>query len=125
MVDELATTYPQLTFVMAHFGYPWLTDAAEVLYKNDNVWADLSGFLMGSDVDADSPLSHAWRHRLSERVAEAMLYTDKPNRFVFGSDWPLADIGRYSMFIESMLPSNEWASLFDANARLLFGLQST
>jgi pantetheine-phosphate adenylyltransferase len=35
--------------VLAHVGNPWLTDAAEVVYKNVNVWADLSGLVVGDE----------------------------------------------------------------------------
>src|SRR4051794_32762134 len=42
LVDEVAVDHRGVSFVMAHFANPLLTDAAEVLYKNDNVWADLS-----------------------------------------------------------------------------------
>ena len=34
-------------FVMCHVGNPWMIDAAEVIYKNMNVWADLSGLMVG------------------------------------------------------------------------------
>ncbi|MCL2498558.1 MAG: amidohydrolase family protein, partial [Symbiobacteriaceae bacterium] len=35
-LDEAAVTFPQVTFVMCHFGNPWLADAAAVLEKNPN-----------------------------------------------------------------------------------------
>ena len=46
-VDDVAVDHPEVRFVLAHFGNPWLVDAAEVVYKNDNVWADLSGLIVG------------------------------------------------------------------------------
>src|SRR5262249_1368301 len=50
LVDDVAVDHPKVNFVLAHLGNPWLTDAAEVVYKNVNVWADLSGLVVG---DAD------------------------------------------------------------------------
>src|SRR5947209_865281 len=47
LVDEVAVDHSQVRFVLAHLGNPWLTDAAEVVYKNVNVWADLSGLVVG------------------------------------------------------------------------------
>jgi predicted TIM-barrel fold metal-dependent hydrolase len=41
-MDEVAVDHPEVRFVLAHFGNPWLIDAAEVVFKNPNVWADLS-----------------------------------------------------------------------------------
>ncbi|HIS31948.1 MAG TPA: amidohydrolase family protein [Candidatus Limivivens intestinipullorum] len=46
-VDEAASQWPQVQFVICHLGNPWLPDAAAVIEKNDNVAADLSGLLEG------------------------------------------------------------------------------
>ena len=46
-VDDLAVDYPDLKIVIAHMGYPWERDAAEVVYKNKNVYVDCSGFVYG------------------------------------------------------------------------------
>jgi hypothetical protein len=46
-MDEVAVDHPEVRFVLAHFGNPWLIDAAEVVFKNLNVWADLSGMFVG------------------------------------------------------------------------------
>ena len=43
LVDEVAVDFPQVKFVLCHVGNPWTVDAAEVVYKNMNVWVDLSG----------------------------------------------------------------------------------
>jgi len=48
LLDEVAVDHPDVRFVAAHFGNPWLMDAALVVYKNPNVWADLSGLLIGN-----------------------------------------------------------------------------
>lgn len=47
-VDELAVANRDVTFVIAHIGDPWVMDCAEVIYKkNSNVYADLSGLIVG------------------------------------------------------------------------------
>src|SRR5690606_28493313 len=46
-VDEVAVDFPSVTFVICHLGNPWVTDAMEVIYKNDNVVGDISGFTVG------------------------------------------------------------------------------
>ena len=40
---ELVRLCPDTRFVLAHVGNPWFRESAEVIYKNMNVWADLSG----------------------------------------------------------------------------------
>ena len=46
-VDEVAVDFPDVTFVICHLGNPWVTDAMEVIYKNENVVGDISGFTLG------------------------------------------------------------------------------
>src|SRR5579872_1023655 len=50
-VDDVAVDHPRVQFVLAHLGNPWLTVAVEVVYKNINVWADLSGLAVGVEGD--------------------------------------------------------------------------
>ena len=54
VMDEAATKFRDVQFVMCHFGEPWYTDAAAVLEKNPNVAADLSGILEGKIWDFPS-----------------------------------------------------------------------
>ena len=58
-MDEVAVDHPEVRFVLAHFGNPWLIDAAEVLFKNPNVWADLSGLFVGNDKEIHDLLDAA------------------------------------------------------------------
>jgi uncharacterized protein len=123
LVDEVAVDHRGVNFVMAHFGNPWVTDAAEVLYKNDNVWADLSGVLVG---DADYFAQLAARglvRRTAERVAAALEYTERTDRFLYGSDWPLAPMAVYRDFVEQIVPEAHRQAVFADNARALFGLE--
>ncbi len=46
-LDEVAVTHREINLVMAHLGDPWCLDGAELIYKNSNMYADLSGFLLG------------------------------------------------------------------------------
>ena len=122
LIDEAAVDHPDVRFVMAHFGNPWLIDAAEVVYKNDNVWADLSGLLVG---DADYYERTAERGGLEEvakNVISAMDYAERPDRFLYGSDWPLSPMSSYRRFVEQMIPEEQRQAVFADNARELFQL---
>lgn len=46
-IDDIAVDYPNVNFIIAHMGYPWVRDTAEVCYKNKNVFTDISGFVYG------------------------------------------------------------------------------
>lgn len=121
-VDEVAVDHPDVNFVLAHVGNPWLTDAAEVIYKNDNVWADLSGLLVGDESEFDAWASDGTLDAVAERVRDAYDYTERPDRFLFGSDWPLAPLHAYRDFVRRIVPEEDWPAVSEANARALFRL---
>ena len=122
LVDDVAVDHPNVRFVLAHFGNPWLIDAAEVVYKNINVWADLSGLVLGS---VEEFLDEQRQDLLSETAAavqKAFRYAERPNRFLYGSDWPLAPMAPYRDFIRSAIPETFHEMVFDESARRLFGI---
>ena len=46
-IDDIAVDNPELNIVMCHLGNPWIADCQEILYKNRNVYADISGLIVG------------------------------------------------------------------------------
>lgn len=119
-VDEVAVDHPHTKFVLAHCGNPWLTDAAEVIYKNLNVWADLSGLVVGDtevfvDPDRKDQLSD-----LAAGLRRAFRYAERPNRFLFGTDWPLVPIQPYKQFIAGIIPPIHHELIFTSNARTVY-----
>jgi len=122
LVDEVAVDHPDVRFVLAHVGNPWMTDAAEVVYKNVNVWADLSGLLVGEDSVFQGEEKQDARADAIHNLARAFHYAERPNRFLYGSDWPLASMPAYRDFIRSAIPPMHHPLVFEDNARTLFRL---
>lgn len=123
-VDDVAVDHRDTRFVLAHLGNPWTVDAAEVIYKNMNVWADLSGLAVGpAEIFTDEEYQDGLADTL-DRVRKAFRYAERPNRFVFGSDWPLVPILAYREFIASAIPPVHHEQIFDENAELLFRAES-
>lgn len=121
-VDEVAVDHPDTKFVMCHIGNPWVTDCAEVVYKNMNVWADLSGLIVGDDVDFASDEGRERAAELAAEISRAMRYSERPNRFLYGTDWPLAPMPAYRDFVRAAVPEEYHGCVFEENARLLFRL---
>ena len=119
-VDEVAVDHPNACFVMCHIGNPWTTDCAEVVYKNVNVWADLSGFVVGKEECFDGELRREALEDVRQGVRRAFRYSERPNRFLYGSDWPLAPMASYKAFIGSAIPEFFHPQVFEDNARTLF-----
>jgi len=120
LVDEVAVDHPRVNFVLAHVGNPWLTEAAEVVYKNVNVWADLSGLLVGDAAWFDAEERQEMLSEAVAALARAFRYAERPNRFLYGSDWPLAPMAYYRGFVKAAIPEDFHALVFEENARTLF-----
>jgi uncharacterized protein len=126
-VDEVAVDNPDVRFVLAHFGNPWLIDAAEVAFKNANVWADLSGLFVGGDKEILELLAAANKGDSAAGVIfsdlkKAIGYVGDYSKFLYGSDWPLAPMASYRRLIEAMIPKDHHQAVFRTNAEHLFNL---
>lgn len=96
LVDDVAVDYPDVKFVMCHLGNPWFQDAAEVLYKNDNVFADISGLTLGE-------FSYEFERYVAMRLKDMIAYMGDPGRqLLYGSDWPLVKMKPYLSFLEEL-----------------------
>ena len=94
-IDDVAVDHPDLRIVICHLGNPWFRDAAEIMYKNDNVRADISGLVLGA-VEARF---EAW---LAEQVRDVILYAGNPEDVLFGTDWSLVEMAPYLRFVRSL-----------------------
>lgn len=116
-LDEVAVRYRNVNFMIAHFGDPWCLDAAEVVYKNRNMYADLSGLIVGDDKTIErlknSPVffSHL-RHGIT--------YCGDYTKFLFGTDWPLVPIAPYIEFVKDLIPEEYHKDVFYNTALRVF-----
>ncbi len=94
-VDEVAVDYPNVTFVICHLGNPWVTDAMEVIYKNDNVVGDMSGFTV-RDFEA------RFERFMLDQVREVIAFAGNPHSILFGTDWPVSGMGSYLRFVDKL-----------------------
>ncbi len=118
-VDEVAVRYRDVQFVLCHLGNPWVEEAAEIVYKNENVYADTSG-LLGSP---KLPYFARMLTEARERVEGVLAYIGHSDRLLFGSDWPLLSIGSSLSLIEELrVPEEDRQAILGRNARRLFRL---
>lgn len=118
-VDELAVANRDVTFVIAHIGDPWVMDCAEVVYKNANVYADLSGLIVG---DRQQVERMAGKKHFVDHLKRALVYTDNYKKFIFGSDWPLVDLNAYIAFIKGLIPEAHHEDVFYKTAGKIFNI---
>lgn len=86
-IDEVAVDYPKMNFIIAHMGFPWHRDAAEVCYKNANVYSDISGFVY-KDFTGEDLVKF-------KKVLDEYLEIAPSNKILFGTDWPISNQDSY------------------------------
>ena len=113
---ELANAYGDLAMT---YHAQDLTDAAEIAYKNSNVYLDGSALLVGKlENYTDEQLDNL----ISKPIRWVFNYVDNPNKLMFGSDWPLVNIARYKKAFEKGIPKEYWRKVFYENAMHVFKL---
>jgi uncharacterized protein len=118
-VDEIAVQYRDVRFVLCHFGNPWIDEAAELVYKNENLYADTSGLL----AHPSAPYFARMVEQCRQRLLQAIVAVGAVDRILYGSDWPLEELRVAAGLIEGLdLPAGDRAKILGENARRLFRL---
>lgn len=117
IIDDLAVDYPNVKFVIAHCGTPWIHDAVEVAAKNSNVYIDLSGLMEGRFVASEQikefePYLNVFRTWFN--------YLHNYKKLMYGSDWPLVNMQEYIEVIKSIIPEKAYEDVFYNNALRVF-----
>jgi predicted TIM-barrel fold metal-dependent hydrolase len=83
-LDEVANEREDLRMVVCHMGNPWIADTAELLYKHSNVFADISGLVVGG-----GGYGREYARMLAQRISEAVYFAGGAERLLFGTDYPV------------------------------------
>jgi uncharacterized protein len=115
-VDEVAVDFPQVKFVICHLGNPWFRDTMEVVYKNENVYTDISGLVLGDFHDRFEKYMRA-------QMQEMLLWGVNPRYVLYGTDWPISSMESYLTFIEEIkMPLKDRKRILYENAAELYGI---
>ncbi len=118
-LDEVAADHPKTRFVMCHFGNPFFESAAAVVEKNPNVAADLSGFLEGRvDLEAYFREQAGYAGLLRTWLTAIGKWDD----ILYGTDWPIVNLGEYIGFVKGVVPERYWEKVFFENANRIYSL---
>ena len=118
-LDDLAVDYPELKIVICHVGNPWIKDCMEVVYKNKNVYADISGLVLGD-------FSDKFERYMKKEIEEMITYAGDPNYLLYGTDWPISNMKSYLKFMDQLdLEDDKKELIFWKNAAELFKLDVT
>ena len=116
-IDEVAVDHPQVRFVIAHCGNPWIESAAEVAYKNPNVYLECSALLTGN---LDQQPKEKVEAYVVRPIAWIFGYVEDPTKLMFGTDWPLTAMKPYVEAYKRAIPREHWKAVFHDNAVRVF-----
>lgn len=117
-IDEVAVDFPRVNFVICHLGNPWFVDTMEILYKNKNVFADISGLVLGD-------FSDRFQRYMCRKLETFLLYGVEPEKVLYGTDWPIASMESYIRFVDGLsIPLSEKNRILFHNSANLFKLST-
>lgn len=99
-IDDVAVDNPGLKIVICHIGNPWIRDCMEVVYKNEHVYADVSGLVLGHFEDR----FEKW---MLEQIKEMIMYAGEPRYLLYGTDWPISTMESYLKFMRGLELSDQ------------------
>lgn len=125
-VDEAASKYEGVNFVMDGFGNPNLVDAAQMARKNDNVFVNLAALSFDEPVVqrivSEGKLPDAIPGLIISDLIKALTYLDRWDRVIYASGFPGIPMEPYRRFIELVVPPVHQADVFRNNAERLFNV---
>lgn len=112
-IDDVAVENPGLKIVIAHAGNPWIIDATEVAYKNENVFLDISGWFL-------SEISGHYAEIMRDSLKYITAYAGF-NKILYGTDWPVIKMKHYINFVKGMkFRKSDLEKIFYKNALKVF-----
>jgi predicted TIM-barrel fold metal-dependent hydrolase len=117
-IDEVAVDHPNVNFIICHIGNPWIRDCMEVVYKNQNVYTDISGLVLGN-------FSDRFESYMLKQLQEILLYGVEADNVLYGTDWPISSMESYLRFMDELkIPEPEKRKIYYENAARLFNLSA-
>ena len=88
----------------------------EVIYKNDNVYTDISGLVLGNFTDR-------FEAYMRQQFKEMVSWGINPAKVLYGTDWPISSMESYLQFMDELpLPPSDREMMLHENAARLFKL---
>ncbi len=113
-IDDLAVDFPNNKIVIAHMGNPWIMDATMIIFKNKNVYGDISGW-------SYEPVDQSEEKKLMGIIR----YLGKADKIMFGTDFGINTTPEFVKshidMIENLpISSSEKKKILGENAKKLF-----
>ncbi len=125
-IDELAVKFPDCKIVIAHLGFPRLLETANVVSKNKNVYADISGTI--DNCESSKERKDILNQYIKDLKRIFSYYPDIKEKLLFGTDYsgestPLNEIDPYINLVKRVFTKKEQESVFYKLANNMFRLE--
>ncbi len=118
-LEPVVQDFPNLNIILAHFGWPWTSEALMLAVKHRNVHLDTSVLFSGSPHDS-------LNHVINQLGGVDVLDRSLPNQVVFGSNYPRVDPKRVAWAVHDLgLRPGMEHRVTHANAAHLLGLEES
>lgn len=122
-IDGLATKYPMCKIVVAHFGFPYHLETANVVSKNKNVYTEISGTIDRPDTPGEA--ESLFGQYVADLNRAFAYFPDAKSKTMFGTDYcgektPLNQVEPYIHLVEKIWSKNECGKVFHELADKLF-----
>ncbi len=108
--------FPQLNFVLAHFGWPWVWEATALALKYPNVYLDTSCLYYNSPKEF-------FQFVFSKQIPTTVIERSLRNKVVFGSNYPRVEIKNMVHALKSLTLTEDCLNkIMRHNADRLLGL---
>ena len=115
-IAKVGSRFPSLKIIIAHFAQPHLTDCRDVILAYPNVHGDISGLAHPEVIEFCGKEDI---HQPLQDVA-----SKQPEKVLFGTDWPICDVGDHLQLVSSLKVSDSAKSLILwENAQRIFNLE--
>jgi hypothetical protein len=122
-IDELATLFPETKIIIAHLGFPFLLETANIVSKNHNVFADISGTI--DDHDSRADLKKLTIQYIKDLQRVFSYFPDVKSKLLFGTDYggentTLKQVIPYIKVTKKIFNKKERENVFNGLANKLF-----
>jgi uncharacterized protein len=115
-LESAIRRFPKLHFVLAHFAWPWVGEAAALALKHPNVYLDTACLYY------DSP-KEFFQFVFSKQIPITLIERSLRGKIVFGSNYPRVEIKNMARALRSLnLTEACLLKIFKENAERLLGL---
>lgn len=124
-IDELAVKFPKCKIMISHLGFPYHLETANVVFKNKNVYTDISGTIAINETDTKKDIKNLFSQYARDLRRVFSYFPDIRRKIMFGTDYsgedtPLNEIDPYIKIVKQVFSRREQENVFYKLADKLF-----